>query len=205
MGTHPSNFGRINLKTRLNPDAYRNELMKWSDHPVENISWLEVCGVKNSRGGFLGKLNGSGSLDAHFHLPTEAQWEYACRAGVAECSRDIWSGGIHEDSGGRLEGVAWYFRNSSGMTHPVGMRQANSFGLTDMLGNVWEWCADFYGKFPGSAVIDPAGPVSGLCRVLRGGSWANDAYRCRVAGRDYNDPTYKNDVLGLRLILQPIS
>jgi formylglycine-generating enzyme required for sulfatase activity len=200
VGTHPNHFGRPDLKTRLNTNAYKKELEMWSHHPIESVSWQDICGDQSKNGGFLGKVNSNAHDAQRFDLPTEAEWEYACRAGTTSSL----NGGRHiaTITG---ESVAWYCDNSQGKTHPVGYRQANAFGLTDMLGNVWEWCADRYAAYPKNSVTDPQGSDSGTCRVMRGGSWANDAIHCCVAGRDYNSPYHANNILGFRLILRTVS
>jgi formylglycine-generating enzyme required for sulfatase activity len=200
METHPNHFGRPDLKTRLNPNAYKKELEKWSHHPIENVSWKDICGDKSRNEGFLHVVNFNSRDGQRFDLPTEAEWEYACRA---ETTSSLNSGrNIATITG---ESVAWYCDNSQGETHPVGFRQANAFGLTDMLGNVWEWCADLYGVYPDSTVIDPKGAGLGECRVLRGGAWSSDAIRCRFAGRDYNFQSHANDAIGFRLMLRTVS
>ncbi len=110
-------------------------------------------------------------------LPTEAQWEYAARAGET---------GPY--SGGMLDEVAWYRGNSESETHPVGTKKPNAWGLHDMLGNVREWCADWYeSELKGG--VDPRGAASGSYRVSRGGGWDSHANNCRVALRGNNDPT----------------
>jgi formylglycine-generating enzyme required for sulfatase activity len=204
MGTHQNNFGRLDLKTRLKPDAYKKKLEKWGGHPIEGVSWQDICGDQNKNGGFLNVVNFNAGDGQQFDLPTEAQWEYASRGGVLSSSNNEWVAGIPEVEW-RLGASAWYCMISSGMTHPVGMKQSNAWGLHDMLGNVWEWCADLYGVYLDSPVIDPKGVGSGKCRVLRGGAWSNDAIRCRFAGRDYNFPTHASDSLGFRLVSRPFS
>lgn len=145
------------------------------DLPVECVSWddcMEFC-----------KKTG-------LELPTEAQWEYACRAG---------STGPYAGTG-NLDDMGWYGGNSGRQTHPVGTKQPNAWGLYDMHGNVWEWCADWYGDYPSGAVTDPKGASSGSYRVWRGGSWGNDAASCRSAGRnDGYYPSSRYDNLGFRL------
>lgn len=211
-GTHPSRLGRPSLATRLNHDAYEMELRRWSAHPVESVSWLDICGNESRTGGFLGEASNHAPNSWRFDLPTEAEWEYACRAGVvppkiSECPDVVTTAGHFDD----LDSLGWYCQNSSQRTQPVGMRQANAWGLHDMRGNVWEWCADWYSMYPSDGRTDPQGSLSvqsgiarGPCRVLRGGGWGNDAIRCRVAGRDYNYPTHANDGLGFRLVLRSI-
>ena len=98
-----------------------------------------------------------------FRLPTEAEWEYACRAGTTG------------DRYGNIDVIAWYYSNSGSTTHPVGQKQANAWGLFDTLGNVWEWCQDWYGDYSAGYQTDPTGPGSGSYRVDRGGSWCDDA------------------------------
>jgi formylglycine-generating enzyme required for sulfatase activity len=118
-------------------------------------------------------------------LPTEAEWEYACRAGSA----GKWCFG---DDEGRLGEYAWYeyaWYSMPGRTHPVGEKRANAFGLFDMHGNVWEWCADWYGSYSDGPSQDPPGPASGSGRVRRGGSWGVSAVRCRSALRSGNPPS----------------
>jgi formylglycine-generating enzyme required for sulfatase activity len=205
MGTHPNHFGRPDLKTRLNTNAYKKELEKWSRHPIEGVSWQDICGDQSKNGGFLGKVNSNAHDGQRFDLPTEAEWEYACRAGTTSSlnsGRNIATikGECHE-----LDAVAWYCNNSKGKTHPVGFRQANAFGLTDMLGNVWEWCADWYAVYHNNSVTDPQGPDWGSCLIMRGGAWRNDAIRCRFAGRDYNFQSHANDAIGFRLMLRTVS
>jgi formylglycine-generating enzyme required for sulfatase activity len=142
---------------------------------------------------FMQKVNGSGMIPAGWKLalPTEAQWEYACRAGQA---------GPY--SGGTLEEVAWYDGNSGDETHPVGGKKANAWGLHDMHGNVWEWCADWYDdELSGGS--DPTGASSGVNRVYRGGSWNDFAADCRAALRLRNSPDYRHDSLGFRPALVP--
>jgi formylglycine-generating enzyme required for sulfatase activity len=118
-------------------------------------------------------------------LQTEAQWEYAARAGEA-------------GPGGAMDEVAWSEENSDGETHPVGTKKPNAWGLHDMSGNVWEWCADWYvGKLEGG--IDPQGASSGSNRVYRGGSWGHIAYYCRVANRYGDDPSDSNNYVGFRV------
>ena len=147
MGANPSYFKGANL-------------------PVDTVSW-------NDAQDFLKKLNFRlGSEDGGtMALPTEAQWEYAARAGQS---------GTY--SGGSLDQVAWYDGNSGDMTHPVGTKKANAWGLHDMSGNVYEWCAYWWADTL-SGGVDPKGPASGSLRVYRGGSWRDDAYYCRVADR----------------------
>ena len=112
-----------------------------------------------------------------YRLPTEAEWEWACRAGTATS----WSHGEQEST---LETVAWFNAKSGARTHPVGQLKANPFGLYDMHGNVWEWCQDWHGAYAQGGILeDPQGPDAGSARVLRGGSWGNGASFCRSAFR----------------------
>ena len=157
------------------------------DNPVYCVSWndcQEFLGkIQNSVRGQFGNFNAS--------LPTEAQWECACRAGTTG------------DYAGDLSSMAWYGDNSGGATHPVGTKSANAWGFHDMHGNVWEWCQDRYGNYPSGGVVDPSGSVSGSNRVYRGGSWYSGAGRCRSANRIGYDPGSRGSDLGFRVALVP--
>ncbi|MBR5757268.1 MAG: formylglycine-generating enzyme family protein, partial [Thermoguttaceae bacterium] len=127
-----------------------------------------------------------------FRLPTETEWEYACRAGTS---------GDYNVNDRSLDDLGWYSGNSGDRIHPVGKKTANAWGLYDMHGNVWEWCADWLANYPAGTVGDPAGPDSGRFRVLRGGSWFNSAGRCRSAARYRDDPESRHSYYGFRLLL----
>ena len=155
------------------------------DYPVENVSWFD-CRE------FIEKLNARTGMK--FRLPTEAEWEYAARGGNR-------SKGYKYAGSDNLDEAGWYEDNSGNHTHPVGLKKPNELGLYDMSGNVWEWCQDWYGKYSSEAQTNPAGPQSGYIRVLRGGSFWDDARACRVSFR-YNDgPGIRNGFKGLRLVL----
>ena len=147
---------------------------KGADRPVENVSW-EDCQA------FLRKA-GQG-----LRLPTEAEWEYACRADSAE------------SFAGDLDGMVWYGGNSKGETHAVGTKTPNAWGLYDMHGNVWEWCEDWYGRYPEGTLTDPTGPASGGRRVNRGGGWSLGSRSCRSADRCGNGPGGRIFNLGFRV------
>jgi formylglycine-generating enzyme required for sulfatase activity len=178
MGTKPSHFESDKLL------------------PVENVSW-------NDTKAFCIKLREI--THAPFGIPTEAQWEYACRAGTmtpyhfgsqlngreANCDGTVPYGTVKE--GPYLE-----------KTSAVGKYPANPWGLYDMHGNVWEWCSDWYGDYPPESVKDPSGPADGSIRVLRGGSWRNVAVFCRSANRSWNGPSNRFLNLGFRLALSSI-
>jgi formylglycine-generating enzyme len=175
MGTNPSEF-------------------KSPNNPVETVNW-DDCQE------FITRLNGHlQGLDAR--LPTEAEWEYACRAGTtgATYAGDFRLG---SDIASVLDPIAWYSENSNETTHPVAQKQANSWGLYDMLGNVYEWCADWYGDFDKAAAYDPKGPAEGAGRVLRGGSWRGEAINVRAAVRDTATPDRRYSRVGLRLASTP--
>ncbi len=170
---------------------------KGAKNPVEAVSW-DDCQV------FLGRLNEKfhrphpdplPAGEGEFRLPTEAQWEYACRAG----STTYWHFG---NSDLVLGEYAWYGNNSESKTHPVGEKKPNAWGLYDMNGNVWEWCQDWYGAYGAEVVTDPGGPATGSDRVYRGGSWYAPAWSCRSAYR-YNDfaPGLRYFILGFRVSL----
>lgn len=143
--------------------------------PVENVRWDDCAR-------FAAALN-SRVEGYEFRLPTEAEWEFACRAGTPGAY------GFGDDVAG-LAAHAWYAGNAYGQTHPVGEKMPNAWGLFDMHGNVWEWCADFYGPYPSGPVSDPGGADSGT-HVLRGGAWnstpehATATYRHDLDGDDY--------------------
>jgi len=163
MGGNPSRFKRRRL-----------------DYPLESVSWLEAQE-------FIEKLNrkqGKGK----YRLPTEAEWEYACRAGTV----GAYSGDLDE--------MAWYDKNAAGKTHLVGRKRPNAWGLYDMHGNVYEWCEDWYGEYPSGKVKDPTGPASGSLRVARGGSWTSPGKSARSANRFSREPKLKDDILGFRLV-----
>ena len=136
---------------------------------------------------FLGRLRAKTGLD--FDLPTEAQWEYACRVGTM--TMYYWGDEMNDC-------YAWYSSNSDSKTHPVGTKFPNAWGLYDMSGNVWEWCRDWYGTLAYGA--DPVGSASGSYRVLRGGSWYSSSGRCTSSYRNSNDPSYRSSSYGFRLV-----
>jgi formylglycine-generating enzyme required for sulfatase activity len=151
-------------------------------HPAEQVSWGD-CQE------FAGRLNGMVE-GSSLSLPSEAQWEYACRAGT-QGARYL------ED----LDAIAWHLKNSRGQTHPVGERAPNAWGLYDMLGNVWEWCEDGYnpGFYAKSPREDPlALPDASTPRVIRGGSWRHNAWSVRAAYRLPNEPSGRSNLLGFR-------
>jgi formylglycine-generating enzyme required for sulfatase activity len=161
------------------------------DNPVVNVSWYDATaygGWLSDRAGLQRAIecpdeeNCSLDLQAKgYRLPTEAEWEYAARAGT-----NMTYAGCNEESD--LIDFAWYSKNSGGRTRPVKTRLPNQLGLYDMSGNVWEWCWDWYDDYPTEAQVNPIGPVTGSFRVLRGGAWDGLADYCRVALRYYDIP-----------------
>jgi formylglycine-generating enzyme required for sulfatase activity len=183
MGENPSSY------TQAGPNA-----------PVERVTWHMATNF-NARlqqrlsGDLQGKSAG---------LPTEAEWEYACRAGTTAA---LYTGKELTSTGGRcrnLDEIAWYGQNSGGSTKAVGEKQANSWGLHDLLGNVWEWCQDGRRTYSSSAVTDPGinDTLESSSRVLRGGSWFNFAGCCRSARRLDVDPGFQNINIGFRVVVR---
>ena len=161
---------------------------KFSDddnRPVENVSWEDAQA-------FIDKLNAT-EPGATYRLPTEAEWEYAARAG----STTAYAFG---DDAADLDAYAWYVDNASNTTHPVGEKQANAWGTHAMHGGVWEWVHDRYGPYPSGAASDSPDPPPGLRRVLRGGSWLSPAEDCRSASRSHAHPTFRGAHVGFRLV-----
>ncbi len=160
------------------------KFQKGNDYPVELVSWHDVQN-------FSKRLNIKSGKN--YRLPTEAEWEYACRAnGSSKYSGD-------DD----LDDVGWYDKNSGDSTHSVGKKKANAFSLYDMSGNVWEWCNDWYGTdyYVSSPKNNPVGPDSGIRRVLRGGSYFDDSLYCRSVYRGRHRPEGRDDFIGFRLVL----
>lgn len=147
--------------------------------PMYYVSWFEAQA-------FVQRLNEREGTTS-YHLPTEAQWEFACRAGS------------RENLVPNLDGKAWYGPNAGEQTHPTGLKLGNAWGLYDMHGNALEWCADWYGAYRTDAQIDPQGPDSGEGRVVRGGGWFLDAAGCQPAARMMGDPSKRNSSLGFRV------
>lgn len=179
MGTNPSHF-------------------QGDDKPVETVSWhdaVSFCENLTERERRAGHLPSG----YEYRLPTEAEWEYACRAG----SETRFYFGDDED---RLGEYAWYPENSNSQTHNVATKKANAWGLYDMHGNVWEWCMDCYDKDAynhGDSVADPVGPSTGFTRVARGSSSRYSAKFCRSASRFCFILSKPNDFLGFRVALAP--
>lgn len=160
-----------------------------SDAPVERVSWNDVQE-------FIQKLN-STTKETQFRLPTEAEWEYACRAG----STTTYCFGDDESL---LEQYAWYDKNAGDTTHPVGQLTPNTWGLYDMHGNVWEWCADYwsatYERVHADGIVRSVLNDNREVRVIRGGSWSNQVWACGAAIQDGYAPSYRDDSLGFRLV-----
>lgn len=180
------------LVTGANPLSFSGDTL-----PVEKVSYNMIRGSSNGAkwpsssavdsSSFMGKLRSRTGLD--FDLPTEAQWEYACRAGTTT----TYSYGNSANGN-----YMWYTSNSSSKTHSVGSKSANPWGLYDMHGNVWEWCLDWYGTL--AYGTDPKGSSSGSYRLLRGGCWAYNADRCTSSYRGYYTPSGESNLYGFRLV-----
>ena len=166
-----------------NPSNFKGDNL-----PVESVSWNDCQAFINRLNSYTGR---------NFRLPTEAEWEFAARGG--NYSRH------YKYSGSNYIGdVAWYDSNSGHRTHPVGTKQPNELGLYDMSGNVHEWCSDWDGSYSSNSQSNPTGPNSGFRRVLRGGSWYGYARVCRSSFRYCDSPVFRDDYLGLRLVLSQL-
>ncbi len=190
------------LVTGSNPSVYKGDM-----RPVENVSWNKIRGNSSNynwpsssnvdSSTFVGKL--LARTGQNFDLPTEAQWEYACRAGTTsaynnggDTENDLKQLGRYGDN--RSSGKGGYSQHTK-----VGSYEPNAWGLYDMHGNVFEWCLDWYGNLSGN-VMDPQGPSSGTYRVTRGGSWGGYADGCTSSFRSYNDPSGEGNAVGFRLV-----
>jgi formylglycine-generating enzyme required for sulfatase activity/predicted Ser/Thr protein kinase len=163
---------------------------KDDDHPVEQVSWQEALEFCRK----LSALPEERKAGRVYRLPTEAEWECACRAGATT----RYSFGDDEKL---LGDYGWFEKNSGSKTHPVGQKKPNAWGLYDMHGNVVELCSDWHGAYSNGAVTNPLGPSSGFARVYRGGGWYSIAGPCRSANRAGGRPSSRNDLLGFRLAL----
>jgi formylglycine-generating enzyme required for sulfatase activity len=158
MGSNPSEYQSPSDQVPMDQVPNR---------PVDAVSWNMIQGFESATG---------------LRLPTEAEWEFACRAGT-QTAFNLPPNGTNDD--GLLGQLGWFDSNSASQTRPVGQKQANNLGFHDMLGNVWEWVQDWYGSdyYKQSPSVDPPGPTIGTNRVLRGGSWSDFSSRCRASNR----------------------
>ena len=179
MGGNPSNF-------------------RGADRPVEMVSWYDAvafCQALTRKDRDLRNI----SERHEYRLPTESEWEYACRAGTTTA--------LYYNDGDRnreLDVIAWWDWNSGKETHPVKQKLPNAFGLYDTIGNVWEWCSDGYGIYPTGSVMDPKGRNVQTSRVYRGGSWKDSAELSRAAWRQRNPPGNRYFHVGFRPALSEV-
>jgi formylglycine-generating enzyme required for sulfatase activity len=161
------------------------------DCPIESVSWNE-CQE------FIRRLNAG--KDSIYRLPTEAEWEYACRARSSTpfCGGEI--SALYCANDPILSEAGWYCGNSGRQSRPVAQKSPNVWGLYDMHGNVSEWCRDWYGEYGPNSQTDPLGPQSGSAKVIRGGSWFSNAKNCRSASRFYWPPNSRSEFIGFRLV-----
>jgi formylglycine-generating enzyme required for sulfatase activity len=178
MGTNPSKFQK---QVIFNKDS--------SMYPVEKVTWEDAVSFCKR----LSELPDEKTAGRVYRLPTEAEWEYACRA---ESETAFHFGGSSKLS----DDFAW-FGNSNKQTHPVGQKKPNAWGLYDMHGNVFEWCSDWFNEYPKGAVSDPTGPKEGVLRVFRGGGWEFGATSGRSATRFFTAPLGRGDWIGFRVAL----
>jgi formylglycine-generating enzyme required for sulfatase activity len=168
-----------------NPSKFKGD-----DNPVERVSWVDIQV-------FIKRLN---KKEGHsrYRLPTEAEWDYAARAGTT-------SAYYFGNDESQLKDYAWYDVNSGETTHPIALKRPNAWGLYDMIGNVWEWTGDWYEAryYANSPSTDPTGPSSGAYRVIRGCGWYSDARLCRSADRYGREPANRSEYNGFRLALPP--
>jgi formylglycine-generating enzyme required for sulfatase activity len=166
--------------------------------PVEEVSWdgaVAYCEQLTTRERAAGRI----ATNSVYRLPTEAEWEYACRGWTSTRFSDG-----EDPSYTNLTDYAWYSDNSSLITHPVGQKLPNPWGLYDMQGNVWEWCQDWFGVYPGGIALDPQGPATGAYHVVRGGRWNGLAGDCRSASRFTSvSPILQLHYVGFRVVLSP--
>ncbi len=190
MGSTEVTQGQYREIMGQNPSHFKGE-----DNPVETVSWNDAVR-------FCKKL--SEKEGKTYRLPTEAEWEYACRAGT---TTPFYTGETISTNQANYNGDFAYGNGTKGVyrkrTIAVGSFPPNNFGLYDMQGNVWEWCQDWYGKgyYETSPTTDPQGPSAGVYRLLRGGSWSICPWNCRSASRYWNVPFTRNDSFGFRLLL----
>ena len=193
LGVTEVTQGQYEKVMGVNPSHFQKRVIRKSDssmYPVESVSWedaVEFCKR-------LSELPEEKTAGRIYRLPTEAEWEYACRAG----SKTAFYFG---DDSELIGAYAWHAENSDDQTHPGGEKKPNAWGLYDMHGNVYEWCSDWYGDYPEGAVTDPVGSEGGSDRVRRGGSWDVDAAYCRSASRDWHYPSSRDYYDGLRVAL----
>ena len=191
LGQYEVTQGQWKAVMGTTPWAGRAGVRANSSHPAVYVSWSDVQA-------FVGRLNASAGSSV-YRLPSEAEWEYACRAGT----QTRWSFGDDES---QLGDYAWYEDNAWDVGekygHAVGTKRPNAWGLHDMHGNVREWVQDWYGRdyYNSSPRVDPLGPSSGSYRVNRGGYFRGSAWDVRSAGRAPYPPSHRNVVLGVRLV-----
>jgi formylglycine-generating enzyme required for sulfatase activity len=192
LGKHEVTQGEYQALMGVNPSINAGNPLR----PVEKLSWYEAME-------FCERLTTQAERDGtlpegwQFRLPTEAEWEYACRAGTT--TRFSYGDDKTEL---QLGDFGWFTRNSDSMTHPVGLKQPNAWGLYDLHGNVWEWCLDRWGGLlPGSSVTNAPAAARGTLRAARGGSWLYEARSCRSANRDDYSAANKCGDLGMRVVL----
>ncbi len=195
MDKYPVTQALFEQVMNKNPSHFKGE-----DRPVEQVCWLdavEFCNELSKQSG-LDKVYEIAGWQVKrnpqangYRMPTEAEWEYACRAGT--------TGDHYAD----LDEIAWYRENSRDESHGVGQKKANDFGLYDMLGNICEWCNDWYGDFSKGPVTDPEGVENGSVRVIRGGGWGGSTRGVRSAFRAGSAPDTRNRYVGFRLVLPP--
>ena len=186
MSDHETTQAEYESIMGTNPSRF-----KGSDRPVEMVSWKNAalyCEKLTERDRLAGRITGQQA----YRLPTEAEWEYAARA---------WTSGARH---GELDSIAWWQFNSGAQTRPVKQKEPNAAGLFDMMGNVSEWCSDWYDYYPTGSVTDPTGPSMGVKRVIRGGNWGQPDKVCRSAYRAFYDPVASNSNLGFRPVLSSV-
>jgi formylglycine-generating enzyme required for sulfatase activity len=175
-------------KMGSNPSSFQGQSDSPS-RPVENVSWNTIQNFNSATG---------------LRLPTEAEWEFACRAGTTTPfhSGPGFPNGTTDDN--LVSQIAWFNCNGGCNTHAVGTKAANALGLHDMLGNVWEWQSDRYGDYSSGAQTNPTGPGSGSDRVLRGGAWHGNTVSVRSSDRDSGSPGGSNLSIGFRVARAPL-